>query len=194
MQDADPKPVPRMTADEFMDWDGGGHVGKLELVNGKVVAHPYDSATHAIILGNVTGFIGAKARNNSPRFYPGIRAPVRPQVHANDNVRAPDLAVTCLSSKAKVKTFPDPVLIVEVLSPGNQKETWNSIYAMMTIPALAEVLVVDSERLHAEVFRRGEDGVWPETGEIFTAGGTVTLRCLSAELPMAEIYAGTLLV
>jgi Uma2 family endonuclease len=42
-------PPAKMTAAEFLDWDGGGHQGKLELVNGVVRAMPPASGTHALI-------------------------------------------------------------------------------------------------------------------------------------------------
>lgn len=33
-------PPRRMTVEEFFDWDGDGHVGKLELVNGMCAPSP----------------------------------------------------------------------------------------------------------------------------------------------------------
>ena len=120
----------------------------------------------------------------------GTEAPVQPQMHANDNVRAPDLAVTC-APPSSAKTFPEPVLIIEVMSPSNQKETWDSIYAMATIPTLIEIVVVDSENVRVEVFHRVGIARWPDKGVVFEAGDTVRLESISAELPVSEIYAGT---
>ena len=190
MDTAETKSASYMTADQFMDWDGGGLLGKLELVNGEVRAMSPASGTHSLIQANLAFLIGNHLRAQKLPCRVGTEAPVQPQMHANDNVRAPDLAVTCAPPSAS-KIFPDPVLIVEVLSPSNQKETWDSIYAMSTIPALAEIAVVDSESVRIEVFRRGKDGSWPKSGEVFEAGGTVQLTSLSAELPVSEIYAGT---
>ena len=50
---------PLMTLEEFFAWDGGGHQGKLELVDGVVRAMAPASATHAIIQGNLVYAIGA---------------------------------------------------------------------------------------------------------------------------------------
>jgi Uma2 family endonuclease len=105
-------------------------------------------------------------------------------------VRAPDLAVTC-SERQSGKTFPDPVLIIEVLSPGNQRETWESIWACATIPSLIEIVVVDSERMNVQVFRKTDDGGWPKDGETIETSGTVRLSSIDAAFPIAEIYAGT---
>ncbi|MEQ1718384.1 MAG: Uma2 family endonuclease [Hyphomicrobium sp.] len=188
----EPQPAPLMTAAEFMDWDGGGLLGKLELVNGVVRAMSPASGTHALLQANLAGLIWNHLRAKMLPCRVGTEAPVQPQLHANDNVRAPDLAVTCSPPSAS-KTFPDPVLIIEIMSPSNRKDTWDSIYAMATISSLTEILVVESEREHAEVFRRNADGSWPKGGEAIEAGGSVRLESISAEFSLAEVYAGTIL-
>jgi Uma2 family endonuclease len=179
-----------MTADQFIDWDGGGHLGKLELVHGEVRAMSPASGTHSLIQANLAFLIGAHIRAKKLPCRVGTEAPVVPHFHANDNVRAPDLAVTCLDI-SKSKIFPDPVLIIEVLSPSNQKDTWESIYAMSTIPALTEIAVVDSERVRVEVFHRLAEGGWPKCGIVSEAGGTMRLESIGADLPVSEVYAGT---
>ena len=190
MAGAEPQTLPQMTAAQFMDWDGAGHLGKLELVNGEVRAMSPASGTHALIQANLTILIGNHLRAKKLPCRVGTEAPIQPRMHANDNVRAPDLAVTC-APPSSAKMFPDPVLIVEVLSPSNQKETWDSIYAMATIPALTEIVVVHSERVRIEVLRRGTDGSWPKAGEVAEHGGTFKLESISAEFPVSEVYAGT---
>jgi Uma2 family endonuclease len=190
MDGAEIKSTPHMTADQFMDWDGGGHVGKLELVNGEVRAMSPASSAHSFIQANLAMLIGTHLKKKKLPCRVGTEAPVQPQLHANDNIRAPDLAVTC-QPPSKSKVFPAPVLIIEILSPSNRKETWESIHTMASISTLKEIAVVESEKMRVEVFRRGEDGAWPKDGEVSEAGGTVRLESLAAELPMSEIYAGT---
>ena len=153
MVGAEPIDKPLMTADEFLNWDGGGLIGKLELVNGEVRAMSPASGTHALIQENLAGLIWNQIRTKKLPCRVGTEAPVQPQLHANDNVRAPDLAVTSLPDK-DTKTFPDPVLIIEIMSPRNQKETWEAIYACATIPALHEIAVVESASARVEVYRR----------------------------------------
>ena len=190
MAGAEPQTFPQMTAAQFMDWDGAGHLGKLELVNGEVRAMSPASGTHALIQANLAGLIWQHIRSKKLPCRLGTEAPLQPHLHANDNVRAPDLAVTCLPVTSS-KTFQDPVLIIEVLSPSNKRETWDSIYACATIPTLTEIVVVDSERVRVEVLRRDTDGSWPKAGEVTELGGTFKLESISAEFPVAEVYAGT---
>ena len=190
MTNANPDVLSQMTAAEFLDWDGAGHIGKLELVEGQVRAMSPASATHSLIQANLAILIGTHLRATGRPCRVGTEAPVVPRIHANDNVRAPDLAVTCLPPSAD-KRFPDPVLIVEVLSPSNQRETWESIRACASIPTLQEILVVDSERVHAEVLRNDPVTGWPVSGAIIEAGGTIHLASIDASFPLGEVYAGT---
>ena len=187
---AQPKLPPLMTVAEFLDWDGDGHQGKLELVNGEVVAMSPASGTHALIQANLAGLIWQHLRTTKRPCRVGTEAPVVPRFHSNKNVRAPDLAVTCAPATSD-KVFPDPVLIIEVLSPSNQRETWESIWACATIQSLAEVVVVDSERVHIQVFRKTTDGGWPKDAEIVEAGSTLRIESIEAARPIAEVYAGT---
>jgi Uma2 family endonuclease len=189
------KEMPRMTADQFMDWDGGGLLDKLELVNGEVRAMSPASGTHSLIQANLSYLLGAHLRASKLPCRVGTEAPVQPNLYANDNVRAPDLAVTCAPPTTS-KLFPAPVLVVEVLSPGNQKETWETVYALSTIPELAEVAVIDSERIAFWVLRRDANGHWPrERGEPVTdASAPLRLDSIGASFALSEVYMGTHLV
>lgn len=180
----------RMTVEEFLGWDGGGLVGKLELVEGEVRVLSPASGTHAIIQANLAYLIGHHLRTHRPSCRVSTGAPIAPRIHANDNVRAPDLAVTCLPP-SRSKLFPDPVMIAEVLSPSNQRETWESIRAIASVPSLIEILVVDSEHVHVVVLRREADGGWPVSGQVEATNGSVHLSSIGLELPLDEIYRGT---
>jgi Uma2 family endonuclease len=186
------KTLPRMTVAEFMDWDAIGMIGKLELVDGVVRAMSPASGAHAIIQANIAGLIWQHLRLHRPGCRVGTEAPIKPSIHANDNVRAPDLAVTCVASKPNSKLFPDPILIVEVLSPSNQHETWESIRALASLSTMREILVVDSSRIHVEILRRDAAGDWPNVG-IVVDGGSFELTSIGATLNVADVYAGSVL-
>ena len=184
----------RMTAEEFISWGGDGHPGKLELVNGIVRAMSPASGTHALLQSTVAGLLRDHLRAKKSPYRVGTEAPIRPRMRSNENVRAPDVAVTCAPKSKDEKFFPDPILIVEVLSPSNQRETWESIWACATIPTIQEVMVVDSERIHVAVYTKDETGAWPEHPSVIESGGTVRLVSIDAEIPISDIYADTNLV
>jgi Uma2 family endonuclease len=185
------KQTEHMTVDEFLAWDGAGHIGKLELVEGRVRAMSPASGTHALVQGNLAGLLWAAFRARKSPCRVGTEAPISPRIHANDNVRAPDLAVTC-APVTNDKLFPEPVLIVEVLSPTNRRETWESIRAIASVPSLKEILVVDSEKRWAEIFRREADGSWPVHGQSrLEDQGTIDLESIGVTFSLADVYEGT---
>lgn len=183
-----------MTAEEFISWGGDGHPGKLELVNGIVRAMSPASGTHALLQAKIARILGNHLEKIGRPCRVGTEAPIRPRMRSNENVRAPDVAVTCVSPQKDEKFFPDPVLIVEVLSPSNQRETWESIWACATIPTLQEVMVVDSERIYVAVYTKDATGAWPEHPKVVELGGTVRLSSIDAEIAISAIYADTNLV
>ena len=110
---------PKMTAEEFYAWDGGGHVGKLELVDGVVRAQTYASGAHGTIQAALGTIIRNHLRSKRSACRVGTEVGVIPRFDPKRNVRKPDLAVTCTPHTPGERAFPDPILIVEVLSPSS---------------------------------------------------------------------------
>ena len=121
--------IPPMTLGEFFAWDGGEHRGKLELFEGWVRAQDPASATHSVIHTNIAAAIYGHLRASRSRCRVGTEAPVVPPMRPNKNARVPDIAVTCVPPSTS-NVFDDPIHIVDVLSPSNEDETWESINAL----------------------------------------------------------------
>jgi Uma2 family endonuclease len=187
------QPQPPMTVDEFLAWDGAGHVGKLELVEGHVRAMAPASPTHGFIQNSVAFALTNHFRTTNSGCRVATEPPVVPPLRPKKNARAPDVAVTC-APRSDSKVFDDPVLIVEVMSPGNEDESWDSIRALAGLPSLQEILVVHSTRVEAEVYTRDATGAWPKDGVVVTAGGTVRLASIGFDVPIFEFYRDTHLV
>lgn len=183
--------LPKMTVDQFMDWDGGGHVGKLELIDGVVRAMAPASATHSIIQGNLVAAIHTHLRATGSRCRVAPEAAMQPAIRKLGNVRVPDLAVTC-ASPSQAKLFVDPVLIIEVLSPSNEDDTWESSRALAPLLTLTEIVMVASEKIEVEIFRREPAGAWTtEPGVVHS--GRIELTSIGLDLDIAEVYRGTYL-
>ena len=185
-------PTPPMTVDDFFAWDGGGHAGKLELVEGVVRAMAPASANHSFIQGNIFYAIKHHLRGTGSRCCVGVEAPVIPFLHADKNARVPDIAVTC-EPPSESKFFESPISIVEVLSPTNENETWESAGAIAGLISVKEILIVQSMRVEAEIYTRRDDGAWPVHPVIVSAGGTILLASLGLRFPLNAAYEGTLL-
>jgi Uma2 family endonuclease len=82
----------------------------------------------------------------------------------------------------------DPVLLVEILSPSNEAETWRNVWAYTTIPSVGEILTVRSTRIEAELLRRLPDGTWPKEPQILRAGDDLTLTSIGFGVALTACY------
>ena len=188
------KPVPRtpiparMTLDEFLVWDSGDHSGRLwQLVDGEPVAMAPGSENHGAIQGEIGGLVRDHLRAARPGCRLIVTPGVVPHVNANRNFRIPDLGVTCAPPSAEVMV-PDCVLLIEILSPGNEAQTWRNIWAYTTIPAVTEILAVRSTRIEAELLRRLPDGHWPKQAQMIRPGDTLTLTSIGFSVALNAFY------
>lgn len=177
-----------MTVEEFLASGAHGHQGKVELVDGIVRAMAPASATHSVIQGNLVIAIGNHLRVVG-RCRVAPEAPIRPAIGPRNNARAPDVAVSCAPTSAP-KTFDDPVLIIEVMSPSNVDDTWESIRALAPLPTLTEIVVVESEKVEVQIYRRDAKGGWPDEPEVVTEVG-FQLTSIDMTMEVAEIYRAT---
>ena len=105
-------------------------------------------------------------------------------------MRVPCLAVSCSDYESEETGLTDPVLIVEILSPSNQTETWANVWAYTTIPSVREILVLRTTTIGADLLRRGPDGTWPREPDIITEGALV-LDSIGLRTPLAALYRDT---
>jgi Uma2 family endonuclease len=82
------------------------------------------------------------------------------------------------------------VLLIEILSPSNQAETWANVWTYATIPSVKEILVLKTATLGAELLRRNEDGSWPQWPLTLTTGD-LTLESIGLTIPLASPYRTT---
>ncbi len=179
----------RMTLAEFLAWDAPAGV-RWQLVDGVPQAMAPASPTHARLQNE----LGSLLRNHlHDRRSPcvvvanaGVIAPNRDR----PNYRIPDLAVTCTEEAPGDPAIHDPVLIVEILSPGNRADTWANVRAYQEMPGVREILVLHSDAVAADLLRRGEDGGWPEM-PVRIAGGDLSLASIGFTAPLTALYRTT---
>ena len=183
----------RMTTDEFLTWDPGDPSGRLwQLIDGEPVAMIPGSEDHGALQGEMCGLIGNHLYDHRPSCRMIVTPGVVPRIHANRNYRIPDLGVTCAPPSGELM-LADPVLLIEILSPSNEAETWANIWAYTTIPSVTEILAVRSTRIEAELLRRLPDGNWPAEPVTLRAGDAVELRSVGLTVELAAFYETTTL-
>ena len=109
---------------------------------------------------------------------------------ADRNYRIADIGVTCSPLVQGEFALPSPVLLVEILSPSNQPETWNNVWAYTTIPSVQEILILRSSVIGAQILRRNADGTWPDISAN-VEGDDLVLESIGFRMKLADLYAGT---
>ncbi|MGH7101125.1 MAG: Uma2 family endonuclease [Acetobacteraceae bacterium] len=179
----------RMTVQEFLEWDSGDGL-RYELADGEPRAMAPASAIHAALQSELNRLLGNHLRQHRPGCRVLTNPGVLPRMLSAQNFRSPDLGVTCSALSLGQATMPDPILLVEILSPSNQAKTWSNVWAYTSIPILQEILVLHSTRVTAEILRRNADRQWPQDTLSIT-GGDLFLDAIKFRVPLAEIYEGT---
>jgi len=177
-----------MTVDEFLVWDSDDLTGRRwQLIDGEPVLMAPAADPHSRIQAELVRLLGnhllASGRPCAVVVAPGVV----PRVRSNENFRIPDLGVTCAPPSDKVMV-PDPVLLIEILSPGNAAKTRSNVWTYTTIPSVQEILVVHSTRMEIELLRRGPDGNWPDSPATLKAADQLELACIGFAVPVADAY------
>jgi Uma2 family endonuclease len=82
----------------------------------------------------------------------------------------------------------EPVLLIEILSPGNEPLTRANIWTYTTLPSVREIVAIRSTRMEVELLRRDGDGEWPALPLVIRPPGMLELASIDFSAPLADIY------
>jgi Uma2 family endonuclease len=131
-----------MTVAQFLSWRGDGSGRKFQLVDGELRAMAPGSATHGTIQMTLGRIVGNKLIEDGARCRVVSEPAIATRVRAKFNMRVPDLGVSCTADAPGQQELPDPVVLIEILSPGNASDTWDNVWSYTTIPSVRESVVV----------------------------------------------------
>lgn len=178
-----------MTLAEFLAWDPPTEA-RWQLVDGEARAMAPATGTHARIQTEIAGLLRDHLRRVRSPCQILTNAGIIPKVGSENNFRIPDLLLTCAPDQRGQIIVPDPILVIEVLSPSNRAETWANVWAYTTIPSVREILVVHTDTICVQLLRRSADGNWPDTADRIE-NGDMALASVDASIPVTDLYAGT---
>jgi Uma2 family endonuclease len=175
-----------MTLGEFLRWEDGTDT-RYELIDGFAIAMAPPARAHGVLCIRLGAAIDAGLRSRRPCMAQAEAGIVRPD--RDDTFYVADLAVTCSPYQRGEQLVKDPILIVEILSPGTERhDRRTKLPAYRAIDSVSEILLIDSETIYAEILRREGDRWITE----LVQGRDATLRLTSVDLQiaMAELYEG----
>jgi Uma2 family endonuclease len=186
------KPPPRrMTVAEFLDWDPRDGSGRRwQLCDGEPEPVAPASIRHGRIQGRLAYLISAHLDRHGNACSLIVAPGVVPHAQSDTTMLIPDIGITC-DPAFDGRAIETPVLLIEILSPSNGAQTRANIRAYATIPSVAEILVLHTAHIRAELLRRGPDGVWPDLPRLLGADDELRIASIGFAAPLRAAYVGS---
>ena len=175
---------PSMTVDEFLAW-AEGRPGRYELFRGEVIAMAPETADHADVKGAIYAALRSAIRRHR---LPCHVFPDGMTVRIDDGtVYEPDAQVYCGEKiRGAVLEVPNPIIIVEVLSPSTQRiDVTQKLAGYFRLPSVAHYLIVDPTQPSVIHHSRGTaDTILTR----IVTEGRIVLDPPGLELALSDIY------
>ena len=176
----------RMTVDEFLAWAVRQDKGKYELFDGRVVMQQPQTWGHAELRIRIFNLLVAAIERASVPFY---AAPDGMTVRISKHIAfEPDALVAPLPKPERLDLeIPNPVLVVEVLSPSSVKrDLADKLAGYFKVASIQHYLVLDPEEREVIWHRRAAGGALEQP--LTLREGSLTLDPPGIELAFAEIF------
>ena len=115
--------------------------------------------------------------------------------HTDGLYSYPDIVIVCGKpqfSDLYKDTVMNPIVIVEVLSKSTEGyDRGDKFLLYRQLESLKEYVLVDSKKIHAEVYRKNEEGFWLLASEAIDIQESIYLKSVDVTLPMEEVYLNT---
>ena len=176
----------RMSVAEYLARERESEI-KHEYVYGEVFEMPGVKRNHSRLEINLTLSLGAQLDPAACEIHSASL-----QVGVDDEVYYyPDLSVVCGVERLTndERTLLNPTLVVEITSPSSiTRDRGEKLAHYKLIPSLEAFLIIDQQRLRADLHTRELDG-W--RAQVFTeAADVIQLPMLNCELPLDALYRG----
>jgi len=175
----------RYSREEFRQWCEAQPTGRYERVDGRIVAMAPERGAHLRVKGAVY-----KALDRAVAMA-GVDCQALPDgatVETGDSDYEPDALVNCGEPMADdAIAAPNPVIIVEVLSPGTAStDTGGKLADYFRVPSVAHYLIVHPIRRMVTHHRR--TGIGFET--LVVVNGPITMDPPGIIVTVEELYGG----
>lgn len=165
---------------------------KHEYRQGEAFAMSGGTRAHSIVTGNLFGNLWTHLRGSGCRAF---AENMKVRVQAANAFYYPDVAVTCSDrdrdQQLQRHFIDDPRLIMEVLSPSTAAFDRGEKFAdYRTLESLEEYVLVSSDRVAIEVFRRDDAGNWTRV-TYDERDGSISLMSVDLTIGLRDIYEDT---
>jgi Uma2 family endonuclease len=151
----------KWTEEEYLEMERVA-LDKHEYYQGEIFAMAGAGNRHNIIFRNLYVDLGYKSKGKSCRPY---GSDLRVHIPENSLYTYPDISFFCGDLGDYLHkgddNFVGPVMIIEILSPSTKRYDRGQKFELYKdIPVLKEYILVDSESIYVEAFRKDEQRSW----------------------------------
>jgi Uma2 family endonuclease len=175
---------PKFTPEEYFIWEEQQNC-RHEYLNGKVYAMTGGTLNHGRIAGNFYFILKSHLRGSGCQVG---NSDCRVNIVASTDYTYPDLSVTCdKRDLTNTQYITYPCLLVEVLSPGTEAyDRGNKFRMYRQNPDLQEYILVDSNSVAIELFRKNNGDNWQIIN--YQAGDLIELKSVNLTFPIEQVY------
>lgn len=184
------EPAPKynyISPEEYLARERASSV-KHEYYDGHILLMSGASIAHNEIARNLLVALTSKMKGKNCRPY---GSDLKVHVRENGLFAYPDISVICgepETTDAFKDVVTNPVVLFEVLSPSTRNyDRGQKFYLYRSIPLLREYILVDSQSLLLELFRKNTDESWT-LHEYKKDFDKVYIEALDVYLTMQEVY------
>jgi len=172
-----------MSLDEFLAWERE-QPERYEYAGGVITMMTGASLRHATITMNLAFALRQVLRGTGCRSFANDA-----KVVAGVSVRYPDIAVTCQPVIGTDDTVPEPILVIEVISPSTEREDrGRKKFDYFATRSIRQYAIVEQGQRLVDLYTRAATG-W--TNEIVEGGAILRLSAIGVEISLDAIYEDT---
>lgn len=179
-----PKLKLKMSVKDYLEGEKIGEI-RHEYVDGEIYAMPGVSKKHNRINRRLLNAIQDKLKGSDcETFFVDVKL----QVKKLNRFYYPDLVVVCGEDTESEYYVTKPTIVIEILSPSTAgTDRREKMFAYQEIDSLQEYLMIDQDTVHAELYRRRDDGLW--SWITFETGEELELDSIEFKMPLTDLYA-----
>jgi Uma2 family endonuclease len=172
-----------MSVAEFLAWERE-QPERYEYAGGVVTMMTGASLVHVTITMNIAFALRQSLRGSGCRPFTNDA-----KVLAEGSVRYPDITVTCTPFGDKDDIVPEPIVVIEVISPSTEREDrGRKKFDYFATPSIQQYAIIEQDARRVDLYTRSGDR-W--TDEIIEGNAILKLASIGVEMSLDTIYEDT---
>lgn len=165
---------------------------KSEFFNGEIIPMAGATRNHNRINENLSILIGAFLEETACQSF---SSDMRVHLPATGLYAYPDIVIVCGEPELLPGDFDNllnPVVLIEVISEGTEDyDRGRKFLRYRSIPSFQEYILIDSQRVAVEVWRKNELGQWTLMEQSTDLSSQFTIQTIDLTIRLSKAYART---